>query len=808
MAMRIRGTSALLGATSLCLIWSGAASAQAAQTPPPSTATPPAPQAANQGGLEEIIVTAQKRSENLQKVPIAVTAISGKAIADTHALTLRELQGVVPGVQLGSFANNKQSAVFTIRGIGVLEPDAYAGNTVGIVYDGVPQFFNYGALIDLFDIDRVEVLRGPQGTLFGANTTGGVVNIATSQPTNEFGGKAEVTYGNHNRIDAGAAINLPLSDTLKAKITVFHTSEDGWITNLADRDNPIDKRNRNIIRGYLKFSPAANFDATLIGEYAQTRDGAGYIVNGGLPGDILYAPGLEYPSICLGVTGSVPLGGPNPHCRAPKEFVSGRHTDIPDVSNLDSRRLTLTMNLRGTAIGDITSITGYRNFNFLEYVDQGGTGSRDVFSSRRYSDGHQFSQELRTSAKVSDRFNLTAGVFYLTDYYQQDQEVRYSFLGPIAGPGSSFVSTVPHEQHNYSISGFAQGYFDLTDKLQLVAGIRYQHEKTELSTRVTNTIDFDGGPIFSGTGKGLGITVGSGSFELPPGVGGSVALVTGKKSWNNVGGKLGLNYKPTDNALLYASWSRGFKSGGFVGRIGIPSDLGPYRPETVNAYEAGFKGSFFDRRLQANLSAFYTDYKDIQLGQTFSYQTPPGCGAVGAPVCSQVNQSTILNASGAKLKGFELEVNARPVTSLKLGASVSYLETKYKDFPFQVPNTTTIINLKGQSLLNAPKWTYSANAAYQFDLAGGNTTIRADYSYIGGKYQILFLPSNSYIQPTHLVGAGIDWEPAGRNWSISAWARNLFDKHYLGSLYESQGFGALGQYQRGRQFGGTVRVKW
>ena len=239
MAMRIRGASALLGATSLCLIWSGAASAQAAQTPPPSTATPPAPQAANQGGIEEIIVTAQKRSENLQKVPIAVTAITGKAIADTHALTLRELQGIVPGVQLGSFANNKQSAVFSIRGIGVLEPDPFAGNTVSVVYDGVPQYFNYGALIDLFDIDQVEVLRGPQGTLFGANTTGGVVNIKTAQPTKSFGGQAEVTYGNNNRIDAGAAINLPISDTLQAKVTVFHTSEDGWIKNVADPESPI-----------------------------------------------------------------------------------------------------------------------------------------------------------------------------------------------------------------------------------------------------------------------------------------------------------------------------------------------------------------------------------------------------------------------------------------------------------------------------------------------------------------------------------------------------------------------------------------
>ncbi|MFD2137525.1 TonB-dependent receptor [Novosphingobium resinovorum] len=160
-------------------------------------------------GLQEIVVTAQKRSENIQSVPIAVTAVTGEAIENLKAVDLKGLQGTIPNLQINNFTNTPNSAVFTIRGIGVVEPDPFAGNTVSIVQDGVPQYFSMGALLDLFDVDRIEVLRGPQGTLFGANTTGGVVNVMTRQPTGTFGVRGEVTYGNWGRMDIKAAVDAP-----------------------------------------------------------------------------------------------------------------------------------------------------------------------------------------------------------------------------------------------------------------------------------------------------------------------------------------------------------------------------------------------------------------------------------------------------------------------------------------------------------------------------------------------------------------------------------------------------------------------
>lgn len=216
-----------------------------------------------QVGIQDIVVTAQKKSENLQNVPISVTAIGGDALAATQGTSLQALQGSIPNVQIDNFANTPQSAVFTIRGIGVIEPDPYAGNTVSIVVDGVPQFFSMGALLDLYDVDRIEVLRGPQGTLFGANTTGGVINVVTKQPTGEFGGNVKAVYGNYNRFDVTGSIEVPIiKGVLSAKVAAIHTQREGFVTNVVDGSD-MGSKNLEAYRAYLRFTPSADFDATL-----------------------------------------------------------------------------------------------------------------------------------------------------------------------------------------------------------------------------------------------------------------------------------------------------------------------------------------------------------------------------------------------------------------------------------------------------------------------------------------------------------------------------------------------------------------
>ena len=239
--------------------------------------------------LEEILVTAQKREESLQDVPIAVTAFTAEEFEATHAVSLEGLQGSVPNVQIAHFANTPHNAVFSIRGAGgIIEPDPYAGTTVSVVVDGVPQHYNMVALMDLFDVERIEVLKGPQGTLFGANTTGGVINIVTKQPTGEFGGNMMVTAGNWDRLDVNLAVDFPIiEDKLAGKITAMSHNMEGFYKSVSTGESMGDK-DTTAFRGYLRWMGSENFDATLQYEYVDSNNGGPAIVNGSVEGELFY----------------------------------------------------------------------------------------------------------------------------------------------------------------------------------------------------------------------------------------------------------------------------------------------------------------------------------------------------------------------------------------------------------------------------------------------------------------------------------------------------------------------------------------
>ena len=230
------------------------------------------PADAQAGGVTEIVVTAQKESQNLQDVPISVTAVTGEMIEDAQINNIADLSNSIPNVQINTFSNSPDSAVFTIRGVGVNDADPYVGTTVSVVVDGVVVGVNTAALLSLFDIERVEVLRGPQGTLFGANTTGGVINVITKQPTGEFGGDAQFVYGNYGQIEANASLNFSIGEQFAGKISVLHNEMNGYFRNYLDGER-IGERNITTLRGYLQYD-GADYDATLIGEYVRSRNGS------------------------------------------------------------------------------------------------------------------------------------------------------------------------------------------------------------------------------------------------------------------------------------------------------------------------------------------------------------------------------------------------------------------------------------------------------------------------------------------------------------------------------------------------------
>ncbi|WP_380876643.1 TonB-dependent receptor [Sphingomonas sp. DBB INV C78] len=763
----------------------------AQETPPPEPAAPPQTASAeqSQGGLEDIIVTAQKKSENLQTVPIAVSAVTGQAIADAHIATLQGLQGVTPNIQINNFSNTPNTAVFTIRGIGIIEPDPYAGNTVSIVYDGVPQYFSMGALLDVYDIDRVEILRGPQGTLFGANTTGGVVNVVTVQPDlTKFAGKFDASYGNWNHLTIGGAVNTPFSDTLAGRFVFNHDQRDGWVTNVVDGSD-MGKRDVTQFRAALKFAPTDDLDATLMTEYVMARNGSPIVVAGDIPGEAEFVPaGFRnmYESPCL---------PPGTRCDAPDKYLSANDS-VPDKSDMDTFRAGLTINWANTGIGDITSITAYKDFKLFEFTDQDGT---PVFliDTRRGTKGWQFSQELRTSIDFSDSINVIVGGFYLKDHYKHYQDLRIDFAGGVTydlatdtvtkGLPGLFQKNL-QDQDNWSGSLFVQSYIDLTDSLRLQAGIRYTHEKTTMEASTLTTLAPGGVTTFDGTAPD-----GTPNILI-----GNVAPPRDSKSWDNVGWKIGLDYEVAPGAMIYGYWARGFKSGGFTGRIGIPQDLGPYDPEEVDTFEVGAKADFLDRRLRTNLAVFYTNYRDMQLAQIYFV----GSGA------SLVQGNTILNAASSRIKGFELDVTALPVDGLTLTGSVAYLDAKYKNFPYSQPDGSTL-DLDGERLQNAPKWAAAAGATYEFDVGQGSVRANVLYSYTSEKLLTSIVDTpRARVQPTHLVNANLDWMPTGETFTVGLWARNLLDNRYIASVFDSPGTLGLTNYAPPREYGASVKVEF
>jgi iron complex outermembrane recepter protein len=725
------------------------------------------------GGLGEIVVTAQKKAESIQSVPISIAAVGGEQLAAMNVTTLQALQGSVPNVQIDNFANTPNNAVFTIRGIGVIEPDPYAGNTVSIVVDGVPQFFSMGALLDTYDTNRVEILRGPQGTLFGANTTGGVVNVVTNQPTGEFGGYVRGTYGNWNRFDVNASIEAPLAkDLVSVKVAGIHTQRDGWVTNVWNGED-MGRKNVDAVRGQLYITPSPDLKITLQGEYVAARNGAPIVVNGGLPGEANYVPeGTFWNNAKLPMYRS-PCAVPNQPCVAPDKYFSGNN-EVPDQSDMTTKFFIGTISYDNTPIGDITSITGYKNFTLFEYTDQDGTAKTNN-ATRRRTKGWQFSQELRSAFSAGDSFNAVAGLFYLKTHYNHYQMYHLDFALP------GLIQYNVQDQGTESFSAFLQTYTQITDALKFSAGIRWTHDSVD--ARATLDTGLGSEKLTSPDWDKFDVTF-PGSLD-----------VGGKKSWSNVGWKLGLDYEVGRNQLVYASWARGFKSGGYTGRIGVAADGDtPYNPEKVDTFEVGLKADFLDRRLRTNFAAFYTNYRDMQVAQIYFDSK------------TNVQGNRILNAAKSEIKGFELEVQAIPVEGLTLRGSLAYLDTKYKSFLYFDPVAAKVIDLKGYALQNAPKWASTLGANFTHTFAN-DSSIVADVSwmYTGQKfYTAVVNTPRSTIQPTYYVDALLTYYGPDKRYSIGLWGKNLFDKRYISTVYDSPGYMGLVGYAPPRQFGVTV----
>lgn len=691
--------------------------------------------------VEEVIVTAQKRAEDVQTVPMSVSPITAANIERLHIQNLKDVTATIPNVQINVNAGVMDASQISIRGIGVVnQPSPFGGFEVATVIDGVPAATDAYGLTDQFDVERIEVLRGPQGTLFGANTTGGVVNIIMRQPTGVNGAYGTVTIGNYNKVDIAAAANVSIIDgVLAGKVAFSHRSRDGWFTNLYN-DEPIDNVNSTKIRGYLKWTPSENIDVTWASEYQLNKNGDVLLYNNNYPGEVFYRPRPE------GI---------------------GFKTWV-DVNNANKKVVlnnTITANVL-SPYGKITSITNYATQRSNNALDFDGIDC-ECFSVYGTDRSYQASQELRDVFHPQQNVEVLVGGFF-----QQWGDFSDGISLPFVFAPSVILRGQTHMRQK-TFAGFTQIYWDVNDKLRFQGGARLSWEQVWLY-RANYTYYRP-----AGTSSKLGRNNLLGAILLPLPVGNEPN--DGTADWTNWGAKLGVDYKLTSDFMAYGYVARGFKTGGFNGRVTDKTTLGPFNPEFVTTGEIGFKSNWFNDTLRLNMAAFINKWKDMQV--------PYSVFGAGGTL-----SSIILNAGRATTKGVELEAQWVPVRGLRLDGSVGYLDAVYDKFlsgsgavcppPTQVQPVGCAKDFSGRPLAYAPKWNYALTGSYTWDMAGGETTAMLQYTHNDKKWGSHTQSTNEALVATNLFNGNLSWDAENGRWGVALWGRNLANKTYIANALD------------------------
>jgi iron complex outermembrane receptor protein len=507
--------------------------------------------------LDEVVVTARRREERLQDVPVAVTALSSESLENLQASDIGALEGAVPNLTLheGDAAN----AVVYLRGVGQVDSLAFADPGVGVYVDDVYLGRAQGAFLSVYDVDRIEVLRGPQGTLYGRNTIGGAVKFVSTPLAAEPGGRAEASIGDYGLVESRISVGGALNDdaTVLGKAAVSLSRRDGYSDNAF---TGADDGDRNQIAGRvsLEYRPTGDLSVRLNVDASRDR-----------------------PDTSRTPARATPVLGLYPDTLADPFRVEA---DFNDLSALDTFGVALTADWAMSDLWSFKSVTAWRSMDYASHLDLDATPLA-VFGVYVDEDQHQFSQEFQLTY-AGERLNAVAGVFYF-----DETDLTYSGL---LGPVISLVTGSINDQRNRSYAAYGQATYDLTERLSLTAGLRYTYEDKDF--RRTQTFY---GPI-----------------TTPPERDDPGLLVTDidtAASWDSWSPKVGLDYAISEDVMAYVSVSRGFKSGGFDGRANDASGAAPYDPETLWAYEAGLKSTLMDRRLVANMAVFWNDYTDLQL---------------------------------------------------------------------------------------------------------------------------------------------------------------------------------------------------
>ena len=677
--------------------------------------------ASDNGGLEEIVVTAQRRVESAQNVGIAMSVLSGQSLAEKSISYINDLQNAVPSLQVEPAFGSSQPQ-FRLRGVGFIDYTSNNTAPVGVSLDGVAFALPIQTQGQLFDIDRVEVLRGPQGTLYGRNTTGGEINFISNRPTADPHAGFSLEYGSHNEFNAEGFVSGSIAEGLMGRLAVATEQGGAWQRNRVTGQMLGDK-DKVAVRGQLQWDPveAVDFRLGVHGAQDKSDEQGLYLLQP-------YTPGSGPPVIPADTSRYVTGWGLNPTF-AKLIGISANSKPGLDNSN-DGVDLTANIDFGGAKL---TSITAYNKLIRREYADWDATQFDD---SDEYlnSDLDVFSQELRLAGSGGP-FGWVAGIFY------SHEDLRENFYSDLTDRLGGIAVTT-YEQVANSLGVFAQGNYQITDTLKATLGVREDHESRELIG--LNTAFLPGVPSLTGGALGGSIT-----SNLPS-------------------GKAELDYKPVASTLLYASISRGVKSGGFTAHNTVTAPAAdPFEPEKLTAYEIGVK-SDVTRTLRVDSSVFYYRYKDQQiLGKVFDD-------------ASQSFIGRFVNAN-SRISGGEVDLEWRPLAGILItqyaGFAEGYYTSKLLDVPLNPALPPVDYNGRPESF---PKWSYGGDVSCTWNLGAFSVTAESNYSFHDTYSQFFLLGSNDFTIPKYwLANANLSLAPAsGGPWTVSLWGRNIFDKSY------------------------------
>ena len=674
-------------------------------------------QAGNENEQHILITGARLRLENIQDVPLSITQISGDEIANVGIGDVREIDGLVPNMVQTGLDSNVTPTIF-IRGIGSDARNIGFESGVSLYVNGVYSGRPFAWMTELIDVEGVEVLRGPQGTLFGKNTIAGAISIRLRRPGDELRSTVEVEAGNYDLVRARGSVSGPLTEGVSAGLSAFRTVRDGFQTNLF---NGADYWNKNDWggRAQLRFRPTSNLDILIEGDLLKerTRMNQSTVVSG---------------------LGSTAAFGPR--------FVN---INSPAFTDREVYGFDGTAELELGNGGTITSITAQR-YNNLEFLSDDDNSPAPLLFSNFVDEERQFTQELRYTSPSDARLRYVVGAYYFRQRVRTDR-VSISPAGGFAPVPLTVALQAEVNARDYA--GYAQADFDVTDTLTLTAGLRYTHIDKDV------VADLQGLPPF-----------------------GIISFVNNREeqSTDALSPTASLLYRISHAINVYATFSRGFKGGGFNADFVSNPNLS-FDPEYANNYEAGIKIDALDHRLRANLAAFHMDYTDLQVS-----------------VLSPIGGFIIDNAARATINGAELDVAARPFTGLTLTGGLGYTDATFDEYG---ANT-------GNRLSFAPRWTASAAAEYEFRLGNaGSLALRGEYNYRSSYFVDVSNAPNRLVEGYGLLNARATLSTPDNHVRVQAWGENLTNKLYITDRGAPLG-GLLGSqnvvYGRPRTYG--VRV--